>query len=99
MNIRAELLQRVRDGDGGGGIDGGWEVVAGFWIGVEALSGSEVFGPDLPEARGTYKAVLRRRDVSAGQRLRVGRRLFDIAWVQDGGPPDPFIVLRCEELP
>lgn len=99
LDLRATLLRPSESGDGGGGTMGGWNDIATVWVGLSARGGGSAYGPDAREARGTYEVRMRRRPVSAGQRLRIGARLFDILCVEDEGPRTPYLRLRCEALP
>jgi len=100
LNQRASLLANTLVPDGGGGFGDGWESFAAVWVAVTPLGGSDAFGPGRLEARVRHRVDLRRRtDVTAGQRVQVGARLFRIHTVLDQGPSSVLMTLLCEELP
>ncbi len=100
LNRRATLLKKVRSDDGGGGYTESWTGFAAVWATLKAMGGNDVFGPDALEARGKYRIDLRRRtDVTAGMRVEIASRRFDIVVVEDEGPAASFITLICEEMP
>lgn len=100
LNQRASLLADTLTPDGGGGFADDWESFASAWVAVEAIGGSDAFGPDRLESRVRHRITLRRRtDLAAGQRVQVGARLFRVHTVLDDGPQSQTTILLCEELP
>ncbi|MGH6872643.1 MAG: phage head completion protein [Rhizomicrobium sp.] len=100
LNQRAAILARDDVPDGGGGSDGGWATIGHTWVGLAALSGADVFGPDAAEARVRYRIASRRNGLLvAGNRLAFASRTFQIQAVLDDGAPSQLIALLCEEVP
>jgi SPP1 family predicted phage head-tail adaptor len=99
LNRRVALEAPALNSDGGGGYSASWNTVATVWAAIEPLSGADVFGPDVSEARVKYRIAIRRRaDVFAGMRVNDGGRLFAIKAVLDDGPQSQFFTLLAEKI-
>lgn len=100
LTQRASLLAQTLTPDGGGGFASAWESFADVWLALEPLGSSDTVVADRLESRVRHRMTLRRRtDLSAGQRVLIGTRLFRIHAVQDEGPRAASITLACEEIP
>jgi len=100
LNRRAQLLSCSMTPDGGGGFSASWNAVATVWAKLEAVSGSDAFGPDATQTRTRYRITLRRSgDVAEGMRVQIGARIFAIRNILDEGRPAQTMTLLCEELP
>lgn len=98
LRHRAAIEAKTLTPDGGGGFSEAWETFALVWAGLEPVSGGERFGPGRLEARVSHRIRIRRLDgVDAGQRVRIGARLFAIRAVLDEGAQAQFLTLLCEE--
>lgn len=98
LNQRGILLQRVSQADGGGGYTECWQHVGALWLKLTLQSTGQDTGADGVQTKITYKVTIRRReDVTAGMRLQLGGRLFDILAQEDCG--EPTVTLICEALP
>ena len=84
LNVRLVLEAATREGDGGGGFAQVWHKRGILWAEMQAGSGRERFGEVGPESVVSWRITVRgaplgdpRRPV-AGNRLRLGQRLFQI---------------------
>ncbi len=100
LRHRAALEVKTLTPDGAGGFSESWDAVAQLWCAVEPLAASDAFAAGKLESRVRHRLRIRRGlAVAAGNRLRVGERLFAVHAVIDEGPPAPLVTLACEELP
>ena len=84
LNVRLVLEAARREDDGGGGFAQVWRKAGTLWAEMRAGSGRERFGEVGPESVVPWRITVRgapqgdpRRPV-AGNRLRLGQRLFQI---------------------
>lgn len=83
---RLVLEAPVLTADGAGGSQANWVTVASFWASLEWVAGEERDRAGRPEQSATHRITLRwRAGLDAGQRLRLGARIFDI---RAAGDPD-----------
>ncbi len=91
---RMTLEAPAMTADGAGGSQTSWVVLASFWASLEWLAGEERDRAGRPEQSTTHRVTLRwRAGLDAGQRLRLGTRIFDIRAV--GDPDGGRRVLVC----
>jgi SPP1 family predicted phage head-tail adaptor len=98
MTARLLLEEPVSIPDGQGGATVNWTETAAMWAKVEPVSASlaERAGAEIGTI--THRIWLRfRSDVSAGQRLRKGARLFAVKLVQDPDETGRYLTCLCEE--
>lgn len=99
LNQRATLLARTLTPDGGGGFTESWDAFASVWIALHPLSARDAPGADRMESRVRHRIALRRRgDLSPGQRVAVGARLFRVHAMLDAGARESYVTLLCEEV-
>lgn len=95
------LETRVVTPDGAGGHAVEWQALGTIWAEVRPRSGREDFAGGQPRPRTTYRIVVRSAPVGApsrpraDQRLREGRRVFDILTVSD--LDERFVEILAEE--
>ncbi len=100
LNQRAALQARVLQSDGGGGFAESWQTFAHAWVKIIPTGAADTAGPGKRESKARHRILLRRRaDLSAGQLVIVGARIFKVQGVLDAGPQAPLATLLCEELP
>lgn len=100
LNQRAALQARVLEPDHGGGFAESWQTFARVWVKIVPTSAGDTAGPGKRESKARHRILLRRRsDLSAGQLVIVGARIFKVQGVLDAGPHAPLATLICEELP
>ena len=87
--------------DGHGGQSDPWAspvTVATVWARIEPLRGREALEAGRLEARHSHRVTIRYRDdVVAGQRARIGARIFNIRSVANRGDRDRWLELICVE--
>ena len=106
MDVRiGDLRQRIsievqnRTGDGGGGADDVWSLVAEVWAYVKPLSGSERVEADAIAGRVSHEIWMRHRgDVEPEMRIAMDGRLFDVRAVLNVEERDRFLRCFVEEL-
>lgn len=100
LDQRAALQALTLTPDTGGGYAGTWQTFAVVWVAIAPVGAEDVASADAVQSRARHRLTLRRRpDVTAGQRVAAGDRLFQIHGVLDEGPRARFMTLVCEELP
>lgn len=98
MTARLILEEALRQADGQGGAETGWQETAALWARIEPVS--VLLGEMAGAATGTitHRIWLRfRAGISAGQRLRKGERVFAIRLVRDPDETGRYLVCQCEE--
>lgn len=96
-----EARESVPDGSGGHAVS--WRALGVLWADVAARAGREDFVGARPLARTRYRIVVRGAPVGApsrprpDQRLREGRRVFDILTVAERDPDGRFLEIQAEE--
>ena len=99
LNQRATLRARTLTPDGGGGFSESWDAFAQVWIALSPLAATNTVGAAHLESRVRHRIVLRRRsDLSPGQRVEVGARIFRVHALLDEGARASAVTLLCEEL-
>jgi SPP1 family predicted phage head-tail adaptor len=91
-----EASQAVPDGQGGASLN--WQVIASLWARIEPVS--FVVAEQATAEAGTiiHRIWLRhRQDITAGQRLRKGARVFAIKLTRDPDETRRYLVCQCEE--
>lgn len=97
------LEERQTSPDGFGGSVVTWVAVGTLWAKVAARSGREAFVAGRPEARVTYRILVRgapegaRSRPRADQRFREGGRIFDILSVAEADPRGCYLEIIAEE--
>lgn len=93
LNVRLELEAPVREGDGMGGYRIVWRRLGLLWAEMKSAAGRERGAEVGPESVVSWRICVRGakagdpRRPAAGQRLRMGQRLFVVEAVaeRDGG--------------
>lgn len=97
------LEERRRSPDGSGGFSVKWIGIGTLWASVTARTGREAFVAGRPEARVTYRVLVRGAPVGArsrpraDQRFREGERVFDILSVSEADPRGCYLEVIAEE--
>ncbi|PZQ51644.1 MAG: phage tail protein [Rhodovulum sulfidophilum] len=97
------LEESVRGDDGAGGGVLTWVPVGTLWAHVAVRRGGEAFVAGRPEARVTYRILVRgapagaRSRPRADQRFREGARIFDILSVAEADPRGRYLEILAEE--
>lgn len=97
------LEERQRSPDGLGGFSVRWVGVGKLWASITARTGREAFVAGRPEARVTYRVLVRGAPVGArsrpraDQRFREGERVFDILSVSEADPRGHYLEVIAEE--
>lgn len=97
------LEESVRTSDGCGGFAADWVAVGTLWAKVTARTGREAFVAGRPEARVSYRILVRgapagaRSRPRADQRLRDGDRILDILSVAEADPRGLYLEIIAEE--
>lgn len=84
--------------DSSGGFSGAWADVARTRAKIVALAGDENANAQIEQSITRFRVTLRRREISAGQRLLWGSWALNIRAIL----PDPkrvFVFLLCEGVP
>ena len=98
MTARLDLETPQEVPDGQGGATSGWTLTASLWARIEPVSTQVTEEASAETGRITHRIWLRfRSDVSAGQRLRKGGRIFRVKVVQDPDETGRYLVCQCEE--
>ena len=89
LNVRLELEGSVRQGDGMGGYRTVWQRIGTLWAEMKAGVGQERGAQVAPESVVSWRITVRGaragdpRRPAAGQRMRMGQRLFVIEAVAE----------------
>jgi SPP1 family predicted phage head-tail adaptor len=84
--------------DGQGGVTRSFSAAGRIWARIEPVSASLAPHEAGERAVVTYRVwTTWREDIAAGQRLRLGGRVFDIRLVRDPDETRRFLVCDCEE--
>ena len=89
LNVRLELEGSARQGDGMGGYRIVWQRIGSLWAEMKAGTGRERGAEVGPESVMSWRITVRGARVgnprrpAAGQRLRMGQRLFAIEAVAE----------------
>lgn len=79
LRTRLTLEAPSRVGDGGGGAQVTWELVADVWAALRPTAGTETYEFDRVAGKVSHEVVIRfRSDVIPQMRFRAGTRVFDI---------------------
>lgn len=98
LKHRVRLERASRTGDGGGGGDETWSLIAEFWAGVIPVQGREPFRSEQVQGERIHHVVCRfREDVLLRDRLVLGARHFNIRGILDFDDEAQFLKLICEE--
>jgi SPP1 family predicted phage head-tail adaptor len=98
MTARLDLETPQETPDGQGGVTLGWTGTASLWARIEPVSTMLSEEAAAEAGRITHRIWVRfRSDVSAGQRLRKGARIFRVKLVQDPDETGRYLVCQCEE--
>jgi SPP1 family predicted phage head-tail adaptor len=99
LTARLLLEAPVATEDGQGGANIVFAEVARVWALVEPKAfGEELKGPGLV-SEVTHQVTLRARgDLTSGQRLRKGARIFDILALRDLDETGRFVLALCREV-
>lgn len=103
LNRRLELETQQRTPDGAGGARGQWQALGTLWASVRPRSGRMAGGETGSVSRCSFKIVVRGAPrghsarPAAGQRFRMGERLFRIEAVTEMEPEALYLVCECEE--
>lgn len=100
MNRRTTLLQKMQTDDGGGGYSESWSTVATVWSALSLKSTSTTYAADkaAPEVSATI-TIRRRTDITAGWRMTIDDKTYDVNAVSDPGPQSATITLTCTVRP
>lgn len=96
---RMTLEAPVLTPDGAGGVQASWTTSASFWASLEWVAGEERDRAGRPEQAATHRVTLRwRTGLDAGQRLRLGARIFDIRALGDPDGDHRHLVCLVQEV-
>ncbi|HYH39919.1 MAG TPA: phage head closure protein [Azospirillum sp.] len=97
LDQRVTIQSETRADDGYGGSTLAWSTVATVWAQVWPVSGKERVQAQQIEAPAMYRCKIRRRgDVTAGMRVVWRSVAYNIRFVADAGPREPYMVLDLE---
>lgn len=100
LNRQMVLETPQRVADGAGGFAQSWQALGTVWVSLSARSGREAGGPAGALSQVRHRVVMRAAPMGhemrpvAGQRLRMGSRIFAVEAVSD--EPDQPLYLRCD---
>ncbi|MDP5305655.1 head-tail adaptor protein [Paracoccus spongiarum] len=103
LNVRLALEAPERQGDGMGGHAVVWRRLGWLWGAMDAGAGRERFAEVGPESVVAWRITLRgapagdQRRPAAGQRLRLGARLFRIEAVAERDPEGRWLTCFARE--
>jgi SPP1 family predicted phage head-tail adaptor len=98
LRQRLRLESAARAGDGGGGADVTWTLVAEVWARVTAAGGGEPLRAEMLDGRVMHEVWIRHRDgVVPAMRFVQGARVYDIRAVQDPDGRRRWLRCLCEE--
>lgn len=100
LNRRLVLEAPERSPDGAGGFSETWVTIGTLWASVQARGGREAGTLAGPVSVGRFRVTIRAARVGssmrplAGQRMRMGTRIFSIEAVSE--VPGSELYLRCD---
>lgn len=98
LRHRMSIEAATRTGDGGGGANLTWALVANVWASLVPRGGSEVLVLDRVAGAVSYDIWMRyRADVVPAMRIRFGSRTFDVRAVFDVEDRAHWLRCVCEE--
>lgn len=99
MRHRLVLETPLDTPDGAGGAARVWDTVATVWAGLRPISAGERVDADAEEHAVTHRVLIRwRDDVTAGDRFRLGARIFEIRALADPEERQRFLQIDVEEV-
>lgn len=98
LKKRITIQQPVEVSDSGGGYTLSWSDLASVWAEVKPVSGREDYRALKLESKVTHKVTIRHRsDVTAGMRISMGGRVFNIRAVMNQDEENEKLLLLAEE--
>jgi SPP1 family predicted phage head-tail adaptor len=98
LRHRITLQEKDRTGDGGGGHDVDWVVVARPYAYIKELSGYEKFVSQQRQSEVTHDITIRYRSgVTAGMRIEYRAKTYNIQAVLNIEERDVWLILKCIE--
>lgn len=103
LNVRLELEGSVRQDDGMGGYRTVWRRIGSLWAEMKAGAGQERGAEVGPESVVSWRITVRGaragdpRRPMAGQRLRMGSRLFAVEAVAERDPTGHWLTCFARE--
>ena len=98
LRLRLTLEHATATPDGAGGVTHSWSVVATVPADVTPIAADErAVGEGLADVTQHRIVIRKRSDVSAGDRFRLGDRLFRIRGLADPQEDGRYLVCLCEE--
>ncbi len=103
LNVRLDLEGSARQDDGMGGYRTVWRRIGTLWAEMKAGAGQERGAEVGPESVVSWRITVRGaragdpRRPAAGQRLRMGRRLFAIEAVAERDPGGQWLTCFARE--
>lgn len=103
LNVRLDLEGSARQGDGMGGYRIVWQRIGTVWAEMKAATGQERGAEVGPQSVVSWRIILRGakagdpRRPAAGQRLRMGQRLFVIEAVAERDPSGQWLTCYARE--
>ena len=103
LNVRLDLERSDRQGDGMGGYRIVWQRIGSLWAEMKAGAGKERGAEVGPESVVSWRITVRGakagdpRRPAAGQRLRMGQRLFVIEAVAERDPGGRWLTCFARE--
>lgn len=102
-NVRLDLEVSVREGDGMGGYRIVWQRIGTLWADMKAPAGRERGAEVGPESIVSWRITVRGapagdpRRPAAGQRFRLGQRLFAVEAVAEHDPAGLWLTCFARE--
>lgn len=97
LDQRIELEHIVQAPDGGGGYVESWVSYAHVWANVRPMSGRERFQAQQTQAAADYRFTIRYRDdVTEADRIRWRGKTYNIRFIADAGPREPYLAIDAE---
>lgn len=97
------LEDRVSAPDGSGGFETSWQVLGSLWAEMTAQAGRKDLVAGRKHSRVVYRILVRGMPVGSAsrprpeQRLRDGKRVFQILTVAEADPEGRFLEILVEE--
>lgn len=97
LTERVTLYRRVEAGDGAGGVETTWDLIAECWANVKALSGRERMMADQVESPRNYRITVRRRsDFIEADRIVWRGKPLNVRFIADEGSRQQYLPIDCE---
>ena len=103
LNRQLILEAPVQVADGAGGYDESWSALGMLWAQIDSASGSLVMGQTVALSGISHQITVRAAPVGqsnrpiAGQRFRMGSRVFRIDAVNEADAAALYLTCQCQE--